>query len=183
MNHHKRNHFLNGNPTTGWLMPAQEPERGSAIRGSLARQSADGKLPGPVRLDSGGGSPGRAPVHGPCGRLKSFWAVLIIGGLVAVSGCSKKASTAGAPPQPVAQAQAVVDTNAPNQSQPSLVQADGQPDFAALNRTLKRWVFGHRRPPANFDEFAATAGVSIPPPPAGKKYVITKNMHVELANR
>jgi hypothetical protein len=37
--------------------------------------------------------------------------------------------------------------------------------------------------PANFDEFAATAGVPIPPPPAGKKYFLAKDMHIQLVNQ
>jgi hypothetical protein len=41
----------------------------------------------------------------------------------------------------------------------------------------------NHRVPANFDDFAATAGVVIPPPPAGKKYVIRKDMHIELVNQ
>lgn len=61
--------------------------------------------------------------------------------------------------------------------------ANGQPDLDALDRAMVRWLVGHRRTPANFEEFAATAGVAIPPPPAGKKYMIRKDMHIALVDR
>jgi hypothetical protein len=73
-------------------------------------------------------------------------------------------------------------------SQPSATaapadQPGAQPDLGVLNRALIRWIVGNRRPPANFEDFAATAGVTIPPPPAGKKYIIAKNMHIQLVDR
>ena len=60
---------------------------------------------------------------------------------------------------------------------------DAQPDLPELNRSLLRWMMGNRRAPKNFEDFAATAGVPIPPPPAGKKYVIAKDMHIVLVNK
>jgi hypothetical protein len=52
-----------------------------------------------------------------------------------------------------------------------------------MDRELRKWIVRNRRPPKNFEDFAATAGVSIPPAPDGKKYVIDKTMHVILAKR
>jgi len=52
-----------------------------------------------------------------------------------------------------------------------------------LDRELRKWILRNRRPPKNFEDFAATSGVEIPPPPGGKKYVVDKTMHVVLANR
>lgn len=57
------------------------------------------------------------------------------------------------------------------------------PDLGALNQALRGWLMRNRRVPASFEEFASTAGVTIPPPPAGKKYAITKRMEVVLVNR
>ncbi len=64
-----------------------------------------------------------------------------------------------------------------------LAKANGEPDLTALDTALAGWVFGHRRMPANFAEFAATAGQAVPRPPPGKKYIITHSMHVQLVNQ
>jgi hypothetical protein len=124
----------------------------------------------------------------PIENFRRALPVLALGVLLAASGCSKKtsSSTTTVPP-PAADAQAA-PTSAQSASpqpgqQPAAIQADGQPDLDALNRAMVRWLVGHRRVPANFDEFAATAGVTIPPPPSGKKYAIAKNMHVILVNQ
>jgi hypothetical protein len=57
------------------------------------------------------------------------------------------------------------------------------PDLAELDRGLLQWILRNRRRPDNFADFAATAGIHIPPPPKGKKYVIAKNMHIQLVDR
>ena len=62
-------------------------------------------------------------------------------------------------------------------------QPNGEPDLKELNRSLLRWILGNRRRPKSFEDFAATAGIMIPPPPAGKKYVIAKDMHIQLVDR
>lgn len=62
-------------------------------------------------------------------------------------------------------------------------QAPAEPDLKELNRSLLRWILSNRRRPQNFEDFAATANVTIPPPPAGKKYVLGKDMHVLLVDR
>ena len=107
-----------------------------------------------------------------------------------INGCSKKtpAATATPPTDPQVQAQPSPAPAQPVQPQPGrqpspLVQPDGQPDLPEMNRDLIRWVMGHRRTPATFEEFAATAGVTIPPPPPGKKYMINrKDMHIVLVD-
>ena len=104
------------------------------------------------------------------------------------TGCGKKKSEA--PPvdaQPAA-AEAPSPTQPPRSSTEHLAVAPlatptGEPDMAELNRTLLRWVLGHRKKPASFDEFAASANVPIPPPPAGKKYAIDGSMHIVLVKQ
>lgn len=65
-----------------------------------------------------------------------------------------------------------------------VVAPDGEPDLVELNRSLLRWVMVNRRKPASFEDFAATANVTIPPPPAGKKYMINPStMHIVLVNK
>ena len=56
-------------------------------------------------------------------------------------------------------------------------------DPSQLNRALRRWILSNQRPPTNFQDFAATAGIQIAPPPEGKKYAIDKTMHVILVKR
>jgi hypothetical protein len=115
-------------------------------------------------------------------------AIAILAGLICFTGCSKSKP-------PVTQAVAVQDTNqvvedhAPVYQPPAAVAptaaaapASGAPDLRELDRDLIRWMVGNRRPPKNFADFAATAGVQIPPPPAGKKYIIDKTMHIQLVD-
>ncbi len=105
-----------------------------------------------------------------------FAGVTAIVGVLAIAGCSKSNTTATQTAVPLPQNAAQGQTNqvpAPN----------GQPDLAALNRDLIRWIVGNRRMPTNFQDFAATAGVTIPPPPPGQKYIIGSNMHVQLVNQ
>ena len=61
--------------------------------------------------------------------------------------------------------------------------ANAAPDLGQMQRALGMWLVRNRRVPANFDDFAATAGVPIPPPPPGKKYIITKRMQIQLVDR
>lgn len=89
-------------------------------------------------------------------------------GTLAVAGCSKSQTPA-------------TQASAPAQQNGSVT--NGQPDLPALQRTLIRWIVGNRRMPTNFEEFAATAGVTIPPPPPGQKYIITSKMHIQLVNQ
>jgi len=52
-----------------------------------------------------------------------------------------------------------------------------------LNREVKKWVMRNRRKPATFEEFSSSAQLEVPPPPPGKKYVLTPELRVELANQ
>jgi len=104
-------------------------------------------------------------------------------------GCKKaKAPAAEAPAPTPAQAKQAEADHMPIAAQPratpaAVVQPNGEPDLAELNRSLLRWMMGHRRRPNNFEDFAATAGVAIPAPPAGKKYIIASDMHIKLVNQ
>ena len=114
----------------------------------------------------------------------------LVAGVLILAGCSKAKKAAAEPPPPTAQQlkqaendhMPVLSPTAPVAVAP-LASPAGQPDLGEMNRALIRWLFGHRRPPANFEEFAATAGIPIPPPPAGQKYIIAKNMHIQLVSK
>jgi hypothetical protein len=122
--------------------------------------------------------------------------LFIILGMVLVlagGGCGKKAvplatvtppvDAASQPASPAPQpAQANMAAQA-SESASALAQPGGQVDMAELQRWVVRWVVAHHHKPASFEEFAASAGVTIPPPPVGKKYILQKDLHVVLANR
>jgi len=57
------------------------------------------------------------------------------------------------------------------------------PDFTKINIGIRGWRMEHGRMPTNFDEFAATCGFYIPPPPPGKKYTFDAKLHASLVNR
>ena len=107
---------------------------------------------------------------------------------IAVSGCSQKSNVKD-DSQADAHTNQVVENANPVPPAPStsisapIVQIQGQVDMAGLNRVARFWMLRNRRRPTNWDDFVAHAGVQIPPPPPGKKYVLSKNMRVTLADQ
>ena len=71
-------------------------------------------------------------------------------------------------------------------SDSAIVTAE-HPEAAAtlgdLTRDLHRSMIGASHLPTNFEEFAAEQKLTVPPPPAGTKYIISKKWHVELAKQ
>lgn len=123
-------------------------------------------------------------------RFQACLAVALAAGTLVWAGCSKAKTTAAEPPPPTAQELQQAETEHKPMPSPTtpvaiapLATPTGQVDLGELNRTMIRWIVGHRRPPANFEEFATTCGVPIPPPPAGQKYIIAKNMHIQLVSQ
>ncbi|HLX96135.1 MAG TPA: hypothetical protein VKU37_10370 [Verrucomicrobiae bacterium] len=57
------------------------------------------------------------------------------------------------------------------------------PDLRPLNRALWGWVAQNGHRPANFEDFAATAGIEIPPLPPGKKYILNDRGLISIVNR
>jgi hypothetical protein len=119
--------------------------------------------------------------------IKTLGLILVAG--IGLMGCGKKPAPASSTPTPAPTDQAAAQSSpgaAPSQPMhPSAsgVQSNGEPDLAELNRTLIHWIVRNRRGPSSFQDFASTAGVQIPPPPPGKKYVIGQNMHIQLVNQ
>ena len=76
---------------------------------------------------------------------------------------------------------------APPQVQPQKMDLPQEADPAVIlgemNRQLKRWIVSNQRPPSSLEEFTSTAQIQLPPPPAGKKFVLTKQMRIELADQ
>ena len=124
-----------------------------------------------------------------------FCLALVLGAAMFAAGCGKKSekpSSSATPPvqttpdtsQPTAPSSAVNSQPAPVAPATNAAAAtNAAPDLAELNRDLLRWILRNRRKPASFEDFSATAGVVIPPPPAGKRYVIAKDMHIQLVDR
>jgi hypothetical protein len=131
--------------------------------------------------------------------VKSLGLALSLTTIVAVNGCGKKPTSTSDATTPTVVAQPVSPTTpvrAQTFEQPAVSQtpqtaattqhapaAPAGPDLAEINRTLIRWVVSNRRKPSSFQEFASSAGAPIPPAPAGKKYIIGANMHVQLVNQ
>ena len=63
------------------------------------------------------------------------------------------------------------------------VSPDGTPDLRSINQAYIRWIVQNRQRPKDFDDFVALSGAHLPPPPAGKKYVIDKNGFINFANQ
>lgn len=113
-------------------------------------------------------------------------AVLLLAPLLC-GGCSKK-TDAPASNLPAAPQAAAPTSAAPTPpiiaSMPAPATAtNAAPDLRAINRALIIWSVHNRRQPASFEEFAASAGFQIPPPPPGRKYVIDSRGLVSLENR
>lgn len=85
-----------------------------------------------------------------------------------LSGCGKKPEEAPTPPP------AAMQGTAPAADPNSNI------DLAQMTRDVRRWILKNQRPPKDFADFAATATTTIPTPPAGKKFAITKEMSVVL---
>jgi hypothetical protein len=107
-------------------------------------------------------------------QLRAWVGLALATGALVVGGCSKAKTQAPAAETPAPTATVNQATN---------VTANGQADMGEINRAMLRWIVGHKRVPANFEEFAASPGVTIPPPPPGKKYIVAKSMHVELVDK
>ena len=57
-------------------------------------------------------------------------------------------------------------------------------DLNQLTAQLRTWMMNNRSgPPRSFEDWVARAHIQVAPPPAGKKYVITKTMWVALEDK
>lgn len=128
------------------------------------------------------------------GRFELWKAMGIIGilvfALVAGEGCGK--SSKNVPPSVVApspsdsNAVALAATPPANWTHPSAPSSSakdsGPTQLQMLNRAVLGWKMKNHRRPQSFEEFASTAGVQIPPPPAGKKYALDSKGFIILVN-
>jgi hypothetical protein len=114
--------------------------------------------------------------------------------LAAGAGCGKSENTA--PPVVSATTTNVVlsqalTTTAPAPV-PSPVQAEpsappttanaGLTQLQILNRAMLGWEIKNHRHPQTFEEFASSANIQIPAPPAGQKYALNGRGFIVLVN-
>ncbi len=106
--------------------------------------------------------------------FRSLGVVSVLAAVLAAGACGKNSATQNSPP---ASASASQPTNA------AQMPAGGAADVGEIQRSVIRWIVLHHARPANFEQFAASADVKIPPPPPGKKYVLASDMHVKLVDQ
>src|SRR5262245_2694396 len=115
-------------------------------------------------------------------------AVLIVG---LTSGCKKEPEVFEVPASPTNQVAAVPQAptgpgapapSAPTPSQMAIDTSSIEATLADLTRELHKTMIG-RRLSGSFEEFVAISKVNPPPPPAGKKYAISKQWKVILVNQ
>ena len=129
-------------------------------------------------------------------QARVIYLALVLGVALFATGCGKSKAPATPVPQPPAPSAQQADTNQVSVNTPATppeipappnvttnAAANAAPDMGQLQRALGMWLVRNRRVPANFEEFAATAGITIPPPPPGKKFIITKRMQIMIVDR
>jgi hypothetical protein len=104
-------------------------------------------------------------------RITGATSLLIIAMVTFGSGCGKKAETTG-------------QTGMATQGDPRPV-TENYPgiDLDQMTRDLKRWIVSTKQRPGTFEEYVAKTKITVPPAPAGKKFVISKQMRVTLVDR
>jgi len=123
----------------------------------------------------------------PGWRLKTI--IVLLAGLAATAtGCGKTNTSgpAAAPSQNTVAATPPTPTPgptaqaAPAQPVATTTSNDSLQSLQLLNRALVRWMIKNRRHPQSFEEFASSANIQIPDPPAGKKYALNARGFIVL---
>jgi hypothetical protein len=152
-----------------------------------------------MKLNSSQASPGDPAVF--CGGVVCGFGLLLATALFS-TGCHKASDAMATPPPAPAPVASAPDTNQdavsgtvantqPQAAAPAQADGDGrpyvkpngEPDLHVLDGALLDWRFSHQRKPTSFAEFAASSGIAIPPPPAGKKYALATSGHIILVDR
>jgi hypothetical protein len=101
-----------------------------------------------------------------------FYAVLGSSLLGLLAGCGKQSD-----PAPVSGSMATQGAS------PEAASTYGDEALAELTREVRRWIVATKKRPTSFEDFAANAKITVPPPPPGKKYELSKEMRVVLVDR
>jgi hypothetical protein len=112
---------------------------------------------------------------------KGLYLALILGVAMFATGCGKKESAAPSATTAVPQQTATQETAAaaapshggyiPPAPAATAAANAGLPVLQQLNRSVIQYRMQNHRNPTSVEEVAAFAGVQVPSPPAGKKYV------------
>lgn len=118
------------------------------------------------------------------GQPKSGGCLVILTVLL-IAGCGKSS----APSAPISSdsgnaSKAVSVAPIPSANRPAIGtnSNDTLPTLQTLNRALLGWTIQNHRHPQNFAEFASTANIQIPDPPAGKKYTLNARGFITLVD-
>jgi len=103
---------------------------------------------------------------------KILSSTLLASGLLVMAGCGKK-EEAALPAQGMATQGATA----------AAASTYADTNLAELTRELRRWIVATKKRPTSFEDFVVNAKITVPPPPAGKKYALSKEMRVELVDR
>ena len=123
-------------------------------------------------------------------RLPKVNMVFLALAMAMVSGCGKSESTpptASAPPPsppstPPPAATPAAPTSADSQPAAQLDADNTKKQLQMLNRAMMGWMMQNHRRPQNFEDFASSANMQIPNPPAGKKYAFDSRGFIVLVN-
>jgi hypothetical protein len=118
------------------------------------------------------------------------WALCFILAMALAAGCSKSSPPPQAVAPPVSSDSTSAQQNTPPppmaMQNPGPVVAAGPDDtqkmMQGLNRALVGWMIRNHRHPKTFEEFASSANMQIPDPPAGKKYTLNARGFVILVD-
>ena len=125
----------------------------------------------------------------PLSRANFFVAVFVLGAGGVFCGCGKKETAPPAIPPTATSGSAQTAAAAPGAQVPAAplppvaTAPQGGADLKDLNHAYISWVVQNHRHAKTFEEFATASGISIPPAPPGKKYVIDKAGFINVANQ
>jgi len=124
------------------------------------------------------------------GRQPKVGVICLALALAVTAGCGKSSPPAESAAPPASSDATSAQQNPPPaplamQNPDSVVAAgpdDTQKMLQGLNRALVGWMIRNHRHPKTFEEFASSANMQIPEPPAGKKYTLNERGFIILVS-
>jgi hypothetical protein len=114
---------------------------------------------------------------------RSIYAVLSIATALLASACAKKADTTQTETPAAASPAAAAAPDLSATAAGAIDMANAEAQAAELTQAVRKYAAEKQRAPKSFEEIAAAGYLpSIPSAPAGKAYIIDKNLQVQLAD-